>query len=263
MAVLKNEVINWDESTFAIMAQDVLRHHMPYVTLFDNKPPGMFLVLAGAMGVFGQSLATVRVFGIICLLMSAITMFAVTRRFVDDTTAGLSTLVMMAAASAPVGLYTSSEKPTMLLLATAILVILTSASKWWSAWCVGILASIATLIRSNIAFVVIFVGFLYSVALLPSLRIHRLSAVFYALGGMLPMTILVGLYVYAGAFKTLILYGVVVPLFYAGKGISTYHAFFHNIHTLIISDDASACFWLFVLLSVIGACLGLGGVGMW
>ena len=57
---LVEEVIDWDESTFILMAADVLRGNLPYLNLFDNKPPVMFFALAGALAAFGESLVTVR-----------------------------------------------------------------------------------------------------------------------------------------------------------------------------------------------------------
>lgn len=32
----------WDESTFIIMASDVLKGNLPYLELYDLKPPGFF-----------------------------------------------------------------------------------------------------------------------------------------------------------------------------------------------------------------------------
>ena len=54
LAFLNREVLDWDETTFMLMAQDVLRGNLPYVHIFDNKPPGMFFILAAAMKLFGQ-----------------------------------------------------------------------------------------------------------------------------------------------------------------------------------------------------------------
>jgi hypothetical protein len=51
---LSREVINWDESTFMLMAQDILRGHLPYLAQYDNKPPGIFFALAAAMKVLAS-----------------------------------------------------------------------------------------------------------------------------------------------------------------------------------------------------------------
>ena len=45
---LEQEYFN-DESTATVMAGHLLDGNLPYVKLFDNKPPPIFLFLVGAM----------------------------------------------------------------------------------------------------------------------------------------------------------------------------------------------------------------------
>src|SRR5262245_39202724 len=66
---LHTEVIDWDESTFILMSADLLQGRLPYMGLFDNKPPMFFFVLAGAMKVFGDNLLVVRLFGAACIVL--------------------------------------------------------------------------------------------------------------------------------------------------------------------------------------------------
>jgi hypothetical protein len=42
LQALRFENIDWDESTFIIMASDVMRGHLPYLDVWDNKPPILF-----------------------------------------------------------------------------------------------------------------------------------------------------------------------------------------------------------------------------
>src|SRR5665213_1730655 len=85
------EIIDWDEDTFMLMAQEVLRGVLPYIRLFDNKPPGMFFTLAGVMAVFGQSVSVVRWFGDACVLATALIVFATARRYAGDRLSALHT----------------------------------------------------------------------------------------------------------------------------------------------------------------------------
>jgi len=39
-------VIDWDESTFILMGQSIIDGHLPYVKLWDLKPPGAFAFYA-------------------------------------------------------------------------------------------------------------------------------------------------------------------------------------------------------------------------
>ena len=86
----------WDESTFIIMGSHVLEGHLPYLELFDIKPPGIFFALAGVMSVFGENLLAVRFFGTFCLLVSAIAGYAIAIRQTTPLIAGASMTVFCA-----------------------------------------------------------------------------------------------------------------------------------------------------------------------
>jgi len=47
IGALSHEVLDWDESTFILMAANSLDGHLPFVEMFDVKPPGIFVLLAG------------------------------------------------------------------------------------------------------------------------------------------------------------------------------------------------------------------------
>lgn len=110
IGTLEQEIIDWDESTFILMAADVLRGNLPYVELFDAKPPMMFLALAGAIAVFGESLVTVRVFGDVCLFLICIATFHVGRRLTGVVASGLGVTMMIAASA---GEFPSIRKPSI------------------------------------------------------------------------------------------------------------------------------------------------------
>lgn len=74
---LQREVIDWDESTFILMASDVLHGNLPYIERFDNKPPLMFFMLAGVMAMFGEQLLVIRLFGDFCIVASSVAAFAI------------------------------------------------------------------------------------------------------------------------------------------------------------------------------------------
>ena len=56
-------VINPDESIFSLAAREVVGGHLPYLTLFDNKPVGSTLILASAFALFGQTVLVARLVG--------------------------------------------------------------------------------------------------------------------------------------------------------------------------------------------------------
>lgn len=64
-------VINWDESTFILMGQSVLDGHLPYLELWDNKPPLLFFIFALFIGIGGKNIVWIRVAGSLFLGISA------------------------------------------------------------------------------------------------------------------------------------------------------------------------------------------------
>jgi len=56
-------IINPDESIFSLAAREVVNGHLPYTTLFDNKPVGSTLILASTFALFGQTVLITRLVG--------------------------------------------------------------------------------------------------------------------------------------------------------------------------------------------------------
>ena len=156
---LQIEVIDWDESTFILMAQSVLDGHLPYVELFDIKPPLIYFMLAGAMSVFGKSLLAVRIFGAICILISSVLVMQIARRQSGPLAAGLAGLLVVALHAQPVAQFTSSELPATTMLLGALWFLINRRSSVSGMIFAGLLISLATLTRSNLAFVAVAFGF--------------------------------------------------------------------------------------------------------
>jgi hypothetical protein len=52
---LRTEVIDWDESTFIVMASQSLQGHLPYLHVWEVKPPMLFFALAHSWGFLGRT----------------------------------------------------------------------------------------------------------------------------------------------------------------------------------------------------------------
>lgn len=72
-------VINPDESIFSLAAREVVDGHLPYLTLFDNKPVGSTLILASAFALFGQSVLVARLVGVAFAWASGMLLAALAR----------------------------------------------------------------------------------------------------------------------------------------------------------------------------------------
>lgn len=211
------EVWNGDETTFMLIARSVLDGHLPYTELFDNKPPGIFLVLAGAMALLGESLFVTRLLGDAALLVSTLFVFLIARRWVDPVSAGAGAVLNIALHATPIGQYTSTEMVSMAFIMGAAWCLVTGRGRLWPLFLAGLLISIATLIRSNLGLQAVVVGVYLVMA--SFLSAHRAvpwwAVVPYTLGGLVPVAILSAVYLRADAFFELRLSAVDVALHYA------------------------------------------------
>ena len=57
------EVINWDESDFILMGSSFYNGNLPYVEVWDLKPPLHFFYLGTVFKLFSPSLLTARLAG--------------------------------------------------------------------------------------------------------------------------------------------------------------------------------------------------------
>ena len=75
-------VIDWDESTFILMADRLLSGHLPQTSLSALKPPLAYVPYALFIHLFGPSIAAVRLGGLICVLIASVLIYlACKRRF--------------------------------------------------------------------------------------------------------------------------------------------------------------------------------------
>ena len=88
-------VIDWDESTFILMGQNILDGHLPYTQLWENKPPLAFVFFALAL-LFGKSIITVRIAGTVAVLASAYLTYRVGRKIWGQQTGVLAAILSIA-----------------------------------------------------------------------------------------------------------------------------------------------------------------------
>lgn len=213
----QSEILSTDEQTFMLMAQDILRGHLPYIGIYDNKPPVLFFSLAGAMALFGQSLETTRLFGDLCIFVTACMIFAVCRPRSGRWAALFTAIAFVAAHTAGFGGYTSAELLCNVFCAAALLLMINWGSRRWSSWLVGGLLALAALTRSNLIILVVAVGLLYAIAMVRPewLAVRRTGIIGYIIGGLTVPAALVALYASQNGLADLWLATVTVPLSYA------------------------------------------------
>lgn len=212
---LEQEQFN-DESTALVLAGHLLDGNLPYVQLFDNKPPLLFLLLAGAMALFGESLLVVRALGDFFLLLSAVAVFAIARRRTGPAAAGLGALLLVAIHAKGPGTATMAALPATALLLAALWLLLAWRQRLWGVAAAGLLLSLATLTRSNLGFLVLACSLWLGLApLRPSLGVPWRAVPVFAAAGLAPLGLLVVVYWRADALEALYLANVTVPLAFA------------------------------------------------
>lgn len=73
-------VIDWDEGVHFTMTADWLRGGIPYLTAWDHKPPGLYLILAPVIYLFGANLIALRIFTTLYLLLSMVVLYQLSRK---------------------------------------------------------------------------------------------------------------------------------------------------------------------------------------
>jgi 4-amino-4-deoxy-L-arabinose transferase-like glycosyltransferase len=78
-------VLDWDESLYFLMAAAWRQGHLPYTTIWDNKPIGIYAIFAIFEAIFGERVAAIRAATVVFVTLSAFTVFKVTFLIVRPT----------------------------------------------------------------------------------------------------------------------------------------------------------------------------------
>lgn len=68
-------VIDWDESLYFLMAEAWRAGHLPYTTLCDNKPIGIYAIFAAFQSVFGDSVGSMRLAAVTAVATTAFALY--------------------------------------------------------------------------------------------------------------------------------------------------------------------------------------------
>jgi 4-amino-4-deoxy-L-arabinose transferase-like glycosyltransferase len=144
-------VIDWDESTYILLARSILEGGLLYRELWDSKPPLGLVTLAGAMTVFGDSIVSVRIVGLLGVAASAYLVHRFARALADARTAMLATAIYIVSVTAiGSGQATMLEHIAVPMVLAALLLSLRSPVTPFHALAVGTLVACATLTRTNL-----------------------------------------------------------------------------------------------------------------
>ena len=228
---LSRQVINLDESTFILLGADLLKGTWPYIERFDNKPPMIFVLMAGAQALIDDPGMAGRVLGDLSLWLLSLAVFAVARVFYPSRGAGVAGLILIAIHATPTGQYTAAALPAMVFVMWGLWLALKVRHRMFGLVLLGGAISLATLTLTNLAYLAVAMGGYLALASLlrwPGASRSGVALAAYVLAGFAPAGVFVAIYAAQGALDTFFLSTITVPLSYASSdwnllGEGAYH----------------------------------------
>jgi 4-amino-4-deoxy-L-arabinose transferase-like glycosyltransferase len=236
-------VIDWDESLYLLQAREWLRGNWPITGVWDMHPVGAPALIAVAFVLFGESIETVRLLGVICVAATGYALIALVRVMGGPRSLGYAAALLYAGHSILLGgLSSNTEILFAPLVVSALALALADGPPWPRLIGMGLLIGVALVIKP----VVMPEGCLaFALLAWPVLRARqwgRLAAMASAyLGLCLAPTALVGLaYALRGEFEPWVEATILAPFVYASAGVTLETAIFR------ITLAAVALRWLLV-----------------
>lgn len=143
LPVLHRSILDWDESLYFLMAQAWRAGHLPYSTIWDNKPIGIYVIFALFQSVI-PSIAAIRVASMVCAALLAWTVFRITELITENRMAAwCAGIALIICSLANDGLSANTELFMACCTALAVLAVLADAP----AWSVGLALGCAFMIK--------------------------------------------------------------------------------------------------------------------
>lgn len=69
--------LDWDESLYILMADSLVNGHPPYTEVWDNKPPGIYVLFSTALILFGDSIVSIRILACIAVAITSYLLYQI------------------------------------------------------------------------------------------------------------------------------------------------------------------------------------------
>ncbi len=204
--------IDWDEATYTLLGHELIEGRLPFVELWDNKPPVLYMAYGLFEAIFGRTILAPRLLGIVCVWLGA-WIVARTGRRLGGRAAGLAAglLTVVFSSYHPGEFATMSEHVVLPFLAGAVHRLVTGDQRRGNLLLVGVLMGIACLVRNSLAVTGASVALVLVVL---QRRVSLSSQAWLLLGALLPVGLLAAVYGAAGELDALITGLVRSPLAY-------------------------------------------------
>jgi 4-amino-4-deoxy-L-arabinose transferase-like glycosyltransferase len=254
--------INSDESTYILIGQSLLEGHLPYTELWDLKPPLAFLFYASAIALGGKSIVAVRIMGTFCVALTGLLIYLVGQKLWNSRTGiAASMLFVTVSIYIPAGRFTLTEHIAIVPLVCALSLFVIRGLTARNLFLAGILIAMATLVRLNLAYVAVIVGFLVVFAVFAETRSISRALKYglaYAGGGCLVIVLTSLPYAVTGQQRLLWSSAVIAPLNYSSSQLTFLGALKEQtIYVRQVSSNVGQSFVAFVVLVWLGGFAGL------
>ena len=152
------DYVDRDESTFIIMAQSWVEGNLPYIKLWDLKPPITFLTFASVISVFGKSFIAIRLMGTLLVCFTAFFTYKIAIRFVPKSAALWCSLFCVFFLSLFGSLQGVMSEHICTFFFVAALYILVSKNSWYWQLIVGLLFGLSVMSKLNMAYPLMTMG---------------------------------------------------------------------------------------------------------
>jgi Dolichyl-phosphate-mannose-protein mannosyltransferase len=110
LPVFPRSTLDWDESLYAVMAEAWRAGHPPYMTIWDNKPPGIYAIFALAESAIGDPVLAIRAAALLAAGCGAWLVHGLVRDLDgDEGAAWIGTFAYIIASASSDGLSSNTE----------------------------------------------------------------------------------------------------------------------------------------------------------
>jgi 4-amino-4-deoxy-L-arabinose transferase-like glycosyltransferase len=152
------DYIDRDESTFIIMGQSWVNGHLPYLELWDLKPPLNFLFFASIIFVFGKSMIAIRFFGVLIVAVTAFYSYKITNQ-ISTKKIGFWCAIFCVFFQSLFGSMQGvmSEHISMVFFMPALYILIKHQQWYWLLFA-GFLMGLTTMVKLNMAYPIVLIG---------------------------------------------------------------------------------------------------------
>lgn len=181
------EVINWDESDFILMGESFYNGNLPYVELWDLKPPIHFIYIGTFFKLFNPSLLSARLAGDFIIFLTAMLLYFIAKKIFKNYEAIFVPILYISFVSFEFAQPTMTEYLSTFFIVISILFFEKKTPGY--IFFTGIFISLAVFTRTNVAFI-----WIIFFILLISNTTGRKHLKLYIFGSSIPVITLMYLY---------------------------------------------------------------------